>query len=65
MVKDRKRIFKNFRIIISHLVHGNILEFSKMFKDSHIWLQITLGNQILGKSRFPLLPIFSRNVNSF
>ena len=28
-----------------HLVRGNILEFLGMFKDTHVWLQITLGNQ--------------------
>ena len=26
------------------LVRGNILGFLEMFKDSYVWLQITLGN---------------------
>ena len=29
------------------LVWDNILGFSGMFKDSHVWLQITLENQML------------------
>ena len=36
------------------LVRGNVLEFSRMFKDSYVWLQITLGNQMSGESGFPL-----------
>ena len=32
--------------IMWHLVWGNILGFLEMFKDSHVWLQITLGNQM-------------------
>ena len=36
------------------LVRGNVLGFSKMFKDSHVLLQIMLGNQMPGKSGFPL-----------
>ena len=39
------------------LVRGNILEFLGMLKDSHVWLQITLGNQIPAESRFPLKPL--------
>ena len=55
MVKDRKRKEQiDVTIIMWHLVQVNILEFSRMFKDSHIWLQTTLGNQMLGESRFPL-----------
>ena len=30
------------------LVQGNVLGFLGMFKDSHVWLQITLENQMLG-----------------
>ena len=41
-----------------HLVQGNILGFLGMFKDSHVWLQITLRNQISEESGFPLLTPF-------
>ena len=27
-----------------HLVLGNVLGFLEIFKDSYVWLQITLGN---------------------
>ena len=37
-----------------HLVQGNVLGFSGMFKDSHVWLQITLGNQMSVEFGFPL-----------
>ena len=40
------------------LVRDNVLGFLGMFKDSHVWLQITLGNQILGESGFPILTPF-------
>ena len=36
------------------LVRGNVLVFSRMFKDFYVLLQITLGNQMLGESEFPL-----------
>ena len=36
-------------------IRGNILGFLGMFKDSHVWLQITPGNQMLGESGFPPL----------
>ena len=36
------------------LVWGNVLGFSRMFTDSHVWLQITLGNQMPGESEFSL-----------
>ena len=36
------------------LVWGNVLGFPRMFKNSHVWLQIMLGNQMLEESRFPL-----------
>ena len=42
------------KILMWHLVQGNVLEFSGMFKDFYFWLQITLGNQMVGESRFPL-----------
>ena len=40
------------------LVGGNDLEFSGMFKDSYVQLQITLKNQMPEVSRFPLNPFF-------
>ena len=40
-----------------HLVQGNVLEFPRMFKNFHVWLQITSNNQMLGESRFPFKPI--------
>ena len=41
------------------LVWDNILGFLGMFKDSHVWLQITLENQVLGNldSLFNLLSV--------
>ena len=42
------------RILMWHLVQSNVLEFSGIFKDSYIWLQIILRNQMLGESGFPL-----------
>ena len=36
------------------LVWGNVLGFLEMFKDSHVWLQITPGNQMLEESGFHL-----------
>ena len=36
------------------LVRGNVLGFPEIFKDSHVWLQITLGNQMLEEFGFPL-----------
>ena len=36
------------------LVWGNVLRFLGMFKDSHVLLQIMLGNQMPEESRFPL-----------
>ena len=33
---------------------GNVLEFPGMFKESHVWLQITLENQMPGEFGFPL-----------
>ena len=36
------------------LTRGNVLGFSGMFKDSNVWLQIMLGNQMLRESGFPL-----------
>ena len=41
-------------IFMWRLIRGNVLEFLRMFKDSHVWLQITLRNQMLGESKFPL-----------
>ena len=41
-------------ILMWRLVRGNILGFSGMFKDSHVWLQITLGNQMLREFGFLL-----------
>ena len=38
------------------LVRGNVLAFLRIFKDSHIWLQITLGNQMSGEYGFPFNP---------
>ena len=35
------------------LVWSNILGFLVIFKNFHIWLQITLGNQMPGKTKFP------------
>ena len=40
-----------------HLVCGNVIRFLIIFKDSHVWLQITLRNQMLGEFEFPLNPI--------
>ena len=37
-----------------HLVWGNILGFSRMFKDSHIWLQIMPENQMPRESEFSI-----------
>ena len=39
------------------LVQGNILGFLGIFKDSHVWLQITLRNQMPEVSGFPLYPL--------
>ena len=36
------------------LVRGNVLRFPGMFRDSYVWLQITLGNQMPGESEFLL-----------
>ena len=36
-----------------HLVWGNVLRFLGMFKDSYVWLQITLRNQMSEESEFP------------
>ena len=35
------------------LVRGTVLGFLGMLKDSHVWLQITLKNQMSGVSGFP------------
>ncbi|KAL4612400.1 hypothetical protein ACB092_08G195700 [Castanea dentata] len=35
------------------LVRGNILEFSRMFKNSHVWLQIMLENKMSREFGFP------------
>ena len=35
------------------LVRDNILGFLGMFKDSHVWLQITSENLMPGESGFP------------
>ena len=35
------------------LVWGNVLGFLGIFKDSHVWLQITPVNQMRGESGFP------------
>ena len=43
-----------FFFIMWRLVRGNILEFPGMFKDSYVWLQITLGNLMPRESGFPL-----------
>ena len=40
-----------------HLVRDNVLGFPKMFKDSHVWLQITLGNQMSREFGCPLNPL--------
>ena len=45
---------KKKKTLMWRLVRGNILGFLGMFKDSYIWLQITLGNQMPGESRFLL-----------
>ena len=37
------------------LVRDNVLGFTGMFKDSHIWLQIMQRNQMSEESRFPNL----------
>ena len=38
-------LFQNkTQILMWRLVRGNVLGFLRIFKDSHIWLQITLGN---------------------
>ena len=39
------------------LVRDNVLGFTGMFKDSHIWLQIMQRNQMSGESRFPFKPL--------
>ena len=44
----------NMHALMWHLVRGNVLEFPRMFKDSYVWLQITLGNQMPEESGFPL-----------
>ena len=41
------------KTVMRRLVRGNVLGFLGMFKDSHVWLQITLGNQIPEESGFP------------
>ena len=41
-----------------HLVQGNVLRFLGMLKDSPVWFQIILGNQMSRVSRFPLNPYF-------
>ena len=35
---------KKTQTLMWRLVRGNVLRFPIMFKDSHVWLQITLGN---------------------
>ena len=51
---NEKNTPKSAKTLMWRLVRGNVLGFSRMFKDSHVWLQITLGNQMPGKSRFLL-----------
>ena len=46
------------------LVRGNVLRFLGMFKDSYVWLQITLGNQMSGESGFTLETPLSRSADS-
>ena len=55
---------KSVKTLMWRLVRGNALEFLGMFKNSHVWLQITLGNQMSGESRFPLQTPLSRNMDS-
>ena len=43
-----------------HLVWSNILGFSRIFKDSHIWLQISPENQMPRVSEFPINSLFVR-----
>ena len=45
---------RNSFVLIWRLVQGNVLGFPGMFKDSHVWLQITQGNQMPGEFEFPL-----------
>ena len=47
------------------LVRDNILGFLGMFKDSHVWLQITSENLMPGESGFPPQTPLSRNVIPF
>ena len=42
---------KNYEMFMSW---GNVLEFPETFKDSYVWLQITLENQIPRESGFSL-----------
>ena len=51
--KNQERESESQSIPQWHLVQDNVLGFLRMFKDSHVWLQITPGNQMSGKSRFP------------
>ena len=39
-------------VLMWRLVQDNVLGFSGMFKDFHVWLQIALRNQMLEKSGF-------------
>ena len=41
------------KTVMRCLVRGNILGFLGMFKDSHVWLQIMPGNQMLEEFGFP------------
>ena len=54
--QKKKKNYKmtNMHALMWHLVRGNVLEFPRMFKDSYVWLQITLGNQMPEESGFPL-----------
>ena len=42
------------KILMWRLIQGNVLGFLGMFKVSHIWLQITLGDQMPGEFGYPL-----------
>ena len=51
--------FYSLNTLMWYLVQGNILGFSGIFKNSHIWLHITLRNLMLGNldSPFNLLSV--------
>ena len=54
--REGKKIWGK-KTLMWRLVRGNILGFLGMFKDSHVWLQITPENQMPRESGFsPLNP---------